>query len=96
MSRRRKKADENLIALLLELTDLYWPIGAASAALFSALGLLTLSWILGIKAGAEASPILAPLANSVGTFLFTLPGLCFLMAAVSGAKAFQAFFRDRH
>ena len=96
MGRRRKNADDNLFGILLELTDVYWPIGAASAALFAALGLLTLSWVLGIKAGAEASPMLAPLASSVGVFLFTLPGLCFLMAAISGAKAFQVFFRDRH
>lgn len=96
MSRRRERNEENMFALLLDLTDMYWPFGAASSTLFMVLGLITLSWVLGIKAEAETSPFLAPLANSLGAFLFVLPSLFFLMTAISGAKALKAFSRDHH
>ena len=95
MSRRRRKAAaEELFDVLIDLTDIFWEVGAAVTAVLTFATFWTLDWAVEEFIRASASPLLEPLVQRFGWVLFLLPLVIATLTIIFGVKSFKAFCRE--
>lgn len=96
MGRRRKKATtaEELFEVLLDITDLYWQVGAVVSAVLTFVSFVALDWATDQYLRASASPFLGQLTHSLGWLLYLFPLMISGIAVVFGVKSYQSFCRE--
>jgi hypothetical protein len=89
--RRRKSTSEDLLDVLFDLTDIFWPIGAfVSTVLFFA-SFWTFDWAIDQYLRASVSHLLGSLIHSFGWVYFLLPLMTAVIAFIFGVKTYQSF-----
>lgn len=78
---RRRKSTDNLMDTIVELTDIYWQIGAVASAIFALLGVYALKWAIAQTHPINPTAIDAAINNSAIVWIYyALPFFLFVIA----------------
>jgi len=92
--RRRKSTFEDLFDVLLDLTNMFWQIGAIVGTVLTFASFWALDWAVAQYLRAATSPLLGPLIESFGLVYFLLPLMIAGLAIIFGVKSYQTFCRE--
>ncbi|MGZ3814712.1 MAG: hypothetical protein ACXVA0_23470 [Mucilaginibacter sp.] len=95
MRRRRKSNSEGILDALLELTGLYWPVGAVVSSMLLFLSFIAYSWVNSKYLVALSSPNLVQLIKSYGWVIYSLPLIIAVLAFIFGLKTYDSYRNGR-
>ena len=89
--KKRNSTSEQFIEMIIELTDMFWLVGAVATIIFIGLGFLSLDWAVNKNHPVDPTTIDSAVFTSMGWLFYGIPLMLFGIAITMAIRIFISY-----